>query len=200
MDKIFNYMGAAIFWLYIFAALALTGLVLWTLAMIESPQRRCQKSILLFSALAVLSFATISFNMLNVLVSSYTLWAREHSLNLGDTSAGSIWRWSITSNLFRDFGNAIVENTARYFWAEASLLATLSMCLHVGMEGSRSFNIPIQVALLSLSQGSTARPHGCGPLLDLARSCLQASHRTSSTSLFSANHKPISGGWYPKYL
>lgn len=139
MDAQLNYLGAATFWLYIVAALAFTGIILKTLydtkPETKSDSHRYEREVILFSSLAAVSFATLSYNMLNVLINSYTLWARERNLSLADTSLETIWHWSITSTLFQDFGNAIVWSSARYLWVEASLLATLCVCLYVGIEG-----------------------------------------------------------------
>lgn len=140
MEDQLNYLGATIFWLYILAALAFTAIILKTLHDMRgsknSQRTSNERQVNLFGTLAAISFAVLSYNMLDVLIQSYTLWARNHNLSLDDTSLNSIWRWSITSTLFQDFGNAIVHNSARYLWVEASLLATLCTCLHIGIEGT----------------------------------------------------------------
>lgn len=141
MDEQLNYLGAAIFWLYILAALLFTSIILKTLYDTEPAKHAERNHVVLFGALSACSFATLSYNMLNVLISSYTLWAHERSLSIADTSIGSIWQWSITSTLFHDFGNAIVQSSARYLWTEASLLATLCVCLFTGIEGSSYHSI-----------------------------------------------------------
>lgn len=144
MQEQLNYFGATVFWLYILAALFFTGIILNTLYNLQpapkSPGHGSINSLWLFSALAALSFATLSFNMINVLINSYTLWSRERSLSLADTTLESIWHWSIKSTLFKDFGNAIVHDMARYLWVEASLLATLAVCLFVSIEGTHAFH------------------------------------------------------------
>lgn len=150
-----NLFGGLIFWSYIIAALAFTSIVLKTLHDIQPAKIRTgnekKDNVALFSGLAAVSFTTLSYNMLNVLFDSYTVWAHHRSLSLADTSATSIWRWSITSTLFQDFGNAIVQSSGRYLWVEASLLATLCVCLHVGIEGKEAAAKGLHGASLTLS-------------------------------------------------
>lgn len=143
MEGQLNYVGAIVFWLYILAALAFTSIVLKTLYDHEpskaSGRNDRGKEILLFSILAAISFITLSYNMLNVLVHSYTFWAHERNLNLADISLPLIWQWSITSTPFQDFGNAILQNSARYLWVEPSLIVTLCVCLYTAIEGTTPF-------------------------------------------------------------
>ena len=142
IDDPTNYIGAAIFWSYIVAALFFSGVVISTISTIPQSkvcdQQKRERDVALFSALACVSFATLSFNMLNVLIQSFRSWSEEHVIgdNLG--LLNTIWRWSITSTLFRDFGEAIVANSSRYIWAEAALLATSSVCLYMAYEGTRN--------------------------------------------------------------
>lgn len=142
MDEQLNHVGAIVFWLYILAALAFTSIVLKTLYD-HGPTRATGRNgrrneILLFSILAGTSFITLSYNMLNVLVHSYTIWSHERNLSLADISLPLIWQWSITSTLFQDFGNAILQNSARYLWVEPSLIVTLCVCLYTAIEGTPS--------------------------------------------------------------
>lgn len=150
MDEQLNPLGAAIFWLYILAALVFTTTILKTLHDMHPGRQALDpsrtKHVTWFSIVAAISFTALSVNMLGVLLQSYTLWARERGLALADTSLDSIWRWSITSTLFEDFGNAIVATSARYLWVEASLIATVYVCLYVGIEGTPSRPSPPTVS------------------------------------------------------
>lgn len=160
-----NYFGAAIFWLYILAALVLTCLVLDSVLTtrpvngkpnIKQPGN--SKDVWLFGALAGLSFTALSFNMLHVLIQSYQLWSASHGLH-PSISPAQIWHWSVTSTLFQDFGEAIVEDGIRYFWAQTALLGTLSVCFFMGFEGEYSMPFvrsPLHF-LTRLSQGTHAR-------------------------------------------
>ncbi|KAK5718913.1 hypothetical protein LTR17_015503 [Elasticomyces elasticus] len=152
-----NHFGAAIFWSYNVAALGLTTVVLHTLATLQpsrdgSQERRKRTQI--FGAMAAISFSTLSFNMLNVLIQSYIQWPErfpraydrsQHSM------IDSIWTWSTTSTLFRDFGEAIVADEARYLWVLSALMGTFSVCLYMATEGRRR-SIPRLWAFFALSQ------------------------------------------------
>ena len=138
-----NYLGAITFWLYILAALGLTTLAIYTLASQRPPHDGAQverrKLTLRFSALAVISFCTLSVNMLRVLIQSYTQWSKRLPSAYDRAHHGlltRIWTWSITSTLFRDFGEAIVADQARYIWVLTALLATFSVCSYMGVEGT----------------------------------------------------------------
>ena len=168
MEEQVNYLGATIFWLYIVAALTFTSIIVKTLHDHQPPKSterngpRTHTCIVLFAILAAISFTTLSYNMLNVLIQSYTSWSRERNLSLADTSLSLIWQWSITSTPFQDFGNAILQNSARYLWVEASLLATLCVCLHVGIEGIYSLPTTRQGIYVEREQDNATRSHGSG--------------------------------------
>ena len=148
-----NLFGALIFWLYIVLALVFTSLVLDSLIRLPTPPERGNQ-VLVFSSLAFFSFTALSFNMLHVLVYSFQLWTQDHPLASG-MSAGSalmtIWKWSITSTLFKDFGVAIVEDLKRFFWTQAALWATMSVCIYMGAEGVHR-RVPRLWAYFALSQ------------------------------------------------
>ncbi|OQO07394.1 hypothetical protein B0A48_07091 [Cryoendolithus antarcticus] len=151
-----NYPGAAIFWSYIVAALALTTTILYGLYSQHrsqaplSPQR--QRQLLTFSSLAFLSFTALSANMINVLVQSFALWAR-HRPAVGTISAypAEIYKWSTTSTLFLDFGEAIVANSARFLWTQSALLVTMSVNFYMALEGRRR-NVPKLWVYFALGQ------------------------------------------------
>jgi hypothetical protein len=145
----FNYLGAGVFWLYIVAALVLSCIAISTIVQLH-PQRQAAPSeqdhrrtrqddpALYFIVLASLSFATLSSNMLGVLIQSFLQWSQQAWVvrDLGSTSLiQRIWTWSITSTLFHDFGEAIVADNARYFWTNNALLITFAVCTYMGIEG-----------------------------------------------------------------
>nr|OQO20092.1 hypothetical protein B0A51_13925 [Rachicladosporium sp. CCFEE 5018] len=137
-----NYFSAAIFWSYILAALALTSTILHDLYSQHrthaplSPQR--QRQLLTSSSLGLLSFAALSTNMLNVLIQSFALWSISRpSHGLLSAYPAEIYTWSTTSTLFLDFGEAIVANSARFFWTQSALLATLSVNFYMALEGRK---------------------------------------------------------------
>ncbi|PPJ59857.1 hypothetical protein CBER1_04935 [Cercospora berteroae] len=148
-----NLFGALIFWLYIVLALVFTSLVLESIVRLPTPLEK-RKRVLVFSSLAFFSFAALSFNMLHVLVYSFQLWTEDHPLpngmNVG-SALTTIWKWSITSTLFKDFGVAIVEDLRRFFWTQAALWATMSVCLYMGAKGVHR-RVPRLWAYFALSQ------------------------------------------------
>lgn len=154
-DASTNYVGAGVFWMYITAALVLTGIILQTLYRLQatraSQQDLPRQPTWLFATLALASFGTLSYNMLQVLIQSFILWSHgQHSPQLLRYPT-AIWQWSISSSLFQDFGEAIVANTARFLWVQSALLATLSICFYMGIEGRRH-NVPRLWAFFALSQ------------------------------------------------
>ncbi|EME39602.1 hypothetical protein DOTSEDRAFT_56931 [Dothistroma septosporum NZE10] len=149
-----NLLGALIFWLYILLALFFTTLVLHTIIRQTSTPPALQSHVAIFSFLAVASFATLSFNMLHVLIQSYILWsAQTDTIGLlrEPISLAKVWTWSSCSTLFRDFGEAIVADERRYAWVQWELLGTLSVCLYMGAEGIRR-QVPRLWAFFALSQ------------------------------------------------
>lgn len=138
MDQQLNYFGAAIFWLYILAALVFSGVVIYTIFThpdLKRPRKQQYSTdAILFSSLACISFGTLSYNMLNVLIQSYVSWSAQ-PVALDELKANDIWRWSVESTLFQDFGKAIVASGARQMWTQAALIATMSVCLFMGAEG-----------------------------------------------------------------
>ncbi|KAI6833063.1 hypothetical protein KC340_g6684 [Hortaea werneckii] len=160
-----NYLGAAIFWSYILAALAFTGLAIHTILKINPPIPRPKthddanlsaRPFRLFAFLASLSFATLSANMLHVLIHSFQHW---HSTLPPTYPASSeptpwlslIWHWSTTSTLFQDFARAILATPARRIWTFSELGMAMAICLHLGLEGRRR-QTPRLYVFFALSQ------------------------------------------------
>lgn len=136
-----NLPGGLIFWLYILLALLFTTLLLTTIIRQLSPPPNTTTHVAIFSLLAIASFATLSVNMLHVLIQSYILWSAQTStigLLRAPISLAKVWQWSVRSTLFRDFGEAIVADEVRYLWVSWELLGTLSICLYMGAEGTLS--------------------------------------------------------------
>jgi hypothetical protein len=135
-----NLLGGLLFWCYIASALVSTAFLLDSLVRQPGPSTfQTRQQVKIFSALALVSFSTLSFNMLHVLVQSFQQWLQVQppaSSNTWRDALATIWRWSITSTLFRDFGEAIVMDDARFLWTLAALLSTFSTCLHLSAEGN----------------------------------------------------------------
>lgn len=141
IDASTNLSGALIFWTYIAAALASTGIVLNTIRQSYLNNGR-PKPPLFLAILALSSFATLSYHMLNVLILSYRQWTVRHSIPLGALIGANrtplhLWQWSITSSLFQDFGEAIVATKPRYLLSSSGLWSTLAVAVYMGIEGRR---------------------------------------------------------------
>ncbi|CAK4012720.1 Hypothetical predicted protein [Lecanosticta acicola] len=151
MDTTTNHFGAAVFWLYIVAALAFTSIVIDTIVRLPAPSHAAfrKRHVAAFTILASVSFATLSFNMLHILVQSYRTWAAPRAT--APLSIRTVREWSVTSTMFRDFGEAITEDETRYLWTQSALLVTLASCLYMGSQGLRK-RIPRLWAFFALSQ------------------------------------------------
>ncbi|KAI6869093.1 hypothetical protein KC323_g2833 [Hortaea werneckii] len=165
-----NYLGAAIFWSYILAALAFTGIAIHTILEIKPlPPTRPRnnddaklhaRSLRLFTLLATLSFTLLSANMLHVLIHSFQHWHSTlplpHTHHETQQSAltvwlSLIWHWSTTSSLFQDFAHAILATPARRIWTFSELGMAMCVCLYMGQEGRRR-QVPRLYVFFALSQ------------------------------------------------
>ena len=146
-----NLIGAITFWLYIIAALGLTSIVVRAIYNTPCPpSTKRQQGI--FACLALLSFGTLSWNMLNVLIQSYLHWAQDHHISLPTTLYGGahgpvqtplhLLSWSTTSTLFTDFGVAIFATPSRIVWTNVSLWLTLLNILYISVTGRTTHQIP----------------------------------------------------------
>jgi hypothetical protein len=138
--------GAAIFWLYIVAALALTTAAIYTIASIKIDRTKVadlahtKYETKVFTVWAILSFVTISYNMIQVLLESYEIWPGSTSypsLRLDDPVGAitNLWAWSTTSTPFQNFGQAIAGDDFGWLWAQSALLKTFSVALYIAYEG-----------------------------------------------------------------
>lgn len=150
-----NTSGAILFFSYILAALFFTSYILLSISrigiLVESPaksarvralsrthkqngqvsQTRNRRAFRLFSALALVSFTTLSWNMLNFLIVSYTRWASTYGLptTLRLQSLTQVWHdlrhlwiWATGSNLFQTFAEDLVSDPAQWRVVRAALI------------------------------------------------------------------------------
>jgi hypothetical protein len=174
MQKDNNVLGAIVFFSYIAAALALTGLVTSDLQKAftawSSRSRRSRihdrdrsVRVSLFAALSTLSFAVLSYRMLDFLIQSYQSWSsissspavlrpapprrtfepfraaipwppRTQTQTLTWTS---IWTWSISSNLFQDFGEVICNDPQRFWWTQFALIYSFGWNMYMSIQGKQ---------------------------------------------------------------
>lgn len=167
IDAPTNYLGALLFWLYIILALTFTFVAISTLLSLNKTSTSKNYSLVyLFSFYAVSSFCTLSVTMLSVLIKSYTDWTVTHHLPLPSSLLGHngllsfhgqrqqvwIWQWSITSSLFRDFAEAILEGQGRVLWMNAGLVSTLYTTVWMGVQGAYQ---PLYVGTVSSTDKET---------------------------------------------
>lgn len=176
----FNILGATVFWLYIAAALYFTYQTITTIVNIKPAQDekddRRKEDVVIFSSLATISFGTLSKNMLDVLIHSYRIWSERHGLT-ASLSPAQVWRWSITSTLFQDFGEALVATQERYLWVQSALFVTMSVCIFMALAGESSIGRPRQHAcmLMRNTQAINGRSPSCGRSSASAKSSRSAS-------------------------
>ncbi|EXJ64125.1 hypothetical protein A1O7_00461 [Cladophialophora yegresii CBS 114405] len=163
-----NVVGALIFYAYIAGALALTGLICRDLMIMYNrfsgqkrkdvqvlrkdcgrAKRGTQSRVSILAALSALSFAVLSYHMLNFLIQSYQSWAPSESLS--DVSFPKIWKWSVHSRLFRDFAEAIINDPHRFWWTNLALTYSLGWNVYMSIEGFRK-SIPHLWAYFLLDQ------------------------------------------------
>ncbi|KAJ9607150.1 hypothetical protein H2200_008222 [Cladophialophora chaetospira] len=165
-----NVTGALMFFAYMVAALVLTGLICRDLLNEYSTTRRechtqsrdkngnetkgrrsneTQAQVSIIAALATLSFAALSYHMLNFLIQSYQSWAPSDSLR--DVSMSKIWRWSTKSTLFQDFAETINNDPGRFWWTNLALTYTFGWNVYMTVEGARH-SIPHLWAYFLLDQ------------------------------------------------
>ena len=162
-----NLIGAVIFVCYVSSALFLTGLIIGMLYRTYQslPSSRptyiaknpyLEGQVRLFASLSVISFSVLSYHMVNVILQSYQAWATTQSLKSSDQLGEDqiflntqiywpcicLWEWLKDSHLFEDFGNAIVDNSARYWWTQQALLTSILWSVFMSVEGTA---IPFQI-------------------------------------------------------
>src|SRR5256885_6238226 len=150
-----NVSGTIIFFAYVAAALGLTGLILSELfhayaAFSKSRANTTLRSnlVLTFASFATISFSTVSYHMLNVLIYSYTAWAESaevpvpqtflgalNGLTTGQLSILNIWTWAKSSTVFKDFAEVVCNDPVRFWWTQQALLLSIGWNTYMAIEG-----------------------------------------------------------------
>jgi hypothetical protein len=141
-----NYFGTFLFLSYILAALCLSIFLLHQLynkfsvkQARQSDNASQKRDILLFSALAAVSFSALSFNMVNVLTDSFlhwysqTKWVRRRP-PISET-VPYLWPWMMESTLFTNFALDLVSTPETEFWSTIALLWTMGVSKYMAIEG-----------------------------------------------------------------
>lgn len=161
-DAIDNVVGATIFFAYIAAALALSGFLTWDLVLAnkrrythsvqhekgQSHARNTDRKIRTASSLAVFSFATLSYHMLNFLIRSHHQWTLRHEPFPSDVREAHrdfrfmedimklrIWEWAKGSTLFEDFARVICTDPQHFWWTHLVLLYSFCWNSYMSVKG-----------------------------------------------------------------
>lgn len=138
-----NVLGALTFTLYVLSALVLTTYISISLSSVKHAR------IQLFTTLATISFATLSYHMLHFLINSYRAWALQqpHPITLpqGGNGLGEIvadawskvdvWQWLKDSTLFEDFAHEALGSRARSWWTVIALCASIHWAVSMSIDG-----------------------------------------------------------------
>lgn len=147
-----NVLGALTFTLYVLSALVLTIYISISLLRTYNTVSHTlvqHARIQLFATLATISFATLSYNMLHFLISSYRAWALQQphpiplsqgGIGLGEIVADAwrkvdVWQWLKGSMLFEDFAHEAFGSQARSWWTVNALCASLNWAVSMSLEG-----------------------------------------------------------------
>jgi hypothetical protein len=141
-----NAVGGALFLGYIVAALLFTTrLVLSIRYHYKKAASRAQptnfrtatgRRTIIFSALSLLSFATLSFHMSSFLALSYWNWCQTHGRSF-EVNVKQMWEWCSHSALFEDFARALMETPERSWWAALALMQMLDTVWFVNARGRK---------------------------------------------------------------
>lgn len=127
-----NVLGTSLFLSYIALALYFTSDVLFALYY-ESGKAHAPRShndrrkLKLLSALALVSFAALSFHMLKFLIGSFLTWNTSNIFFKPDENLSlfeRIWHWMLGTNLFESFGKELVGAAPSTAWTQIALLGT----------------------------------------------------------------------------
>ena len=142
-SKQFNLSGALVFWMYNVAALYLLYEIGLALILLQRQSSKLGQShhrrrlVLVYIALSVTSFATLSFNMLNVLIQSYFEWIPQSPATAKMPFLSRLWVWSIQSSLFTDFAQQMTATPQRWFWSQSELGLSMVTSYWMGIEAKR---------------------------------------------------------------
>ena len=96
--------------------------------------RRRDGNVLVLSLLTILSFTTLSYQMLAFLIQSYQTYSSS-TLLPSNLSIGSVWTWSTHRRLFTDFANELCTNSNSFWWSKAGLMWSMGVSVFMAVEG-----------------------------------------------------------------
>jgi hypothetical protein len=147
-----NVLGAVIFFSHILAALSLTGLISSDLVKafkafsnLKANTSQRHGLVLVFTAFAAISFSSLSYHILNILISSYVDWAKNTNISLSPSFFGAlgddsfsllnIWAWARSSTPFQDFAEVVCNDAVRFWWTQQALLLSIGWNTFMVIEG-----------------------------------------------------------------
>lgn len=148
-----NWDGAILFVTYAAAALFVMGHAILNLKIfrnglrLERPHHRQHRN--LFELLAIASFASFSYRMLEYLMQSYSMHTILRRSFLQRTTPAEerfrvswsyrnewhVVEWLTSANLFADFTELVVTGDAKYWWTMQALFATMVCNCWIANEG-----------------------------------------------------------------
>jgi hypothetical protein len=155
-----NYLGTTLFLSYIFLALILTSYITITLfqryqstitfpliASSTPPPRQIRdvraRHVKIYASLASISFAMLSYHMLNFLITNYGHWSGGAARMLRSWEGISrdvfvLKQWMLNSTLFEHFARELVDDGPSTVWMQVSVLGTWFCSMWMGGKGTFS--------------------------------------------------------------
>jgi hypothetical protein len=161
----FNYLGTTLFLSYILLALYFSFSISTSLyaqykrlsspKIAEDVKNARIRHIKIYAFLAFVSFAILSYNMLNFLIQSLTVWARTQNLLGRRVSLLGLRYWMLETNLFGRFARELVGERSSAFWTQAALLQTWFWNVWMAYKGKLACALlELRVMLMSCSSGA----------------------------------------------
>lgn len=158
-----NLLGAIIFISYIFAALLITGWIVFTLGRLFAPlslrlDRENIQQICAFAVHATIIFGILSYQMLYFLIASYKDWRAARglppvlNLSIWNFDQLYLWEWTKTSTLFLDFARKIcTEANGNWWWTEHALILSMAWNVYMAVEGKKKKTLVSRTVRVSSS-------------------------------------------------
>jgi hypothetical protein len=145
-----SYIGAFIFLSYIVLALYATLSIAYSLytqytSIFHTPTKdenlkaakiARARHIKIYTFLASISFATLSYHMLFFLITHYLEWSGDKNRSWSAVSGEKLKKWMIESTLFQDFASELVQNVPNAVWTQLAILATWFWNLWMARKGT----------------------------------------------------------------
>ncbi|KAF2791441.1 hypothetical protein K505DRAFT_280727 [Melanomma pulvis-pyrius CBS 109.77] len=164
-----NYLGTVLFLLYILLALVLTGYIplslfkryqslvnfpLISTTSPPSPRIRDARArhIKIYAGLASVSFAMLSYHMLNFLMDSYAHWSASKGSE-SEMNLETLKQWMLNSALFETFARELVDDGPSTVWMQVGVLGSWFWGVWMGGKANeRSFSKNTMLPYILLSQ------------------------------------------------